>query len=51
MNVIGKILKRLRISSLKYFMVFGKNKYLRRLVKVYKKYGIVFSGVCQLYKL
>lgn len=44
MNKIQKIIKKIRISTLKYYHVFGLKNYKKRIMKVYSKYNVEFLG-------
>ncbi len=44
MGKFGQVLKKMRLSTLQYFMIFGRKAYNKHLVRIYKKYGVVFSG-------
>ena len=41
---MGKILFKLKMKSLTLSMVFGKKHYMKRIVRIYRKAGIVFDG-------
>ena len=41
-HILNKIVKRIRIKHLKYYQILGRNKYMKRLKKVYSKYGVQF---------
>lgn len=42
MNTFEKIVKKIRINHLKYYKILGRSKYMKRLKKVYSKYGVQF---------
>lgn len=41
---MGKILFKLKMKSLTLSMVFGKKHYMKRIVRIYRKAGVVFDG-------
>lgn len=44
MRIFHKIMKKIRIKNIKYYQLFGRNKYMKHLCKVYSKYGVVFEN-------
>ena len=44
MTKIGRIIKSQRIKHLKLYSIFGRNKYMKHLCKVYSKYGVRFPN-------
>lgn len=44
MNKLERIIRKLRISTLQYFHIFGDGRYKTRVVKVCSKYNVHFDG-------
>lgn len=43
MGKLKRIIKKIHINNLKTYMIFGRNKYMKHLCKIYKKYGVEFD--------